>query len=695
MRRIAAMGLLGLLLPALCAAGALADELAETQAMLKRLDEREAASAAALDGLKDLGKRSTAQMLGRGSLPSLVYGHLGGSFQDFAASGLGARRSTAASLGVYFRLDGALAGGARYYLVFDVRHAPDDEDLALPKPLGGASQVAFHRLRLGATGQGYALQGGYLEVKNSALTLAGSSSGRPSFFERDRYAETQLAKDAWLAALELDPKDRYQPGRFPWGLQGNADLLDAGHLQLFMLVPEGFYGPPATALRDAGGRLTWDLGADGGSVGVAAFNRFNDSREIIDAGGSTSNAVSGLQMNTVLTAIVDQSFLGLRWSAEGGGAWFDSPLLHAQGLGMVAKVSKAMGAWDLALSGQVLEPGFISGGPSSVGPTGPAGDLNPQLFLPGVTRTVQGTSVDDPSKAMGNAAMAGFKLRYKPSFGVLNVGVRSGSQLSPSSSQLRAAHGLGGDNASGAAWWQLFGGSYAPWVRQGSAAEALDATSSRSRALDLYNRSTLTNGPRSDSAGDLDYPWEPYRELDVSGWRDATERIELADPVSGLPLAPSTKSISIAFADWRLRLDKLFGMERGFYLLAYQDLVSVRDGPPGLPLVQGGLFQQSVGQLTAVLQAGERLFLILNAGHEDWTSDAQPLSIRPWSPSLAAHPGRLEYHDRQAGLGLDWDLLPNALSFYARFKVLEHHDSAYEPNDFQSRQLWLEAKSFF
>jgi hypothetical protein len=133
---------------------------------------------------------------------------------------------------------------------------------------------------------------------------------------------------------------------------------------------------------------------------------------------------------------------------------------------------------------------------------------------------------------------------------------------------------------------------------------------------------------------------------------------------------------------------------RALFWQIYTEVLTVNDQSLAVPsLDPHNLFVQSICDSTLVYNLTESVNLILNLGMENWVSDRMVKQFQDNQGHLQN--ATLEYHDREGGVGLDWNAIPNRLSVYLRIKLLDHVDSFASQNNFQSRQMWWEMKSYF
>lgn len=366
---------------------------------------------------------------------------------------------------------------------------------------------------------------------------------------------------------------------------------------------------------------------------------------------------------------------------------------------------------------------------------------------------IQQTVVADPTIPINDSLTynVGGQLRLGNAF--LNLNLQNSSQLQATDARIWASHYEGGSNLNEATWFVFFNNNYQSWLppsgKNGAWSTAnlereffynprRDAPSAgmpTTFQLDAYNEtysplgltsgayaatnaapvlvqtggnfpnttySTTTPGWNAtakpygvipDKANHLYY--DSYRQLEVNLWRRNYESIVNSDRITGQADLPSQKYISDATGDLRINLgDWLPFRGRALFFQTYGEILTVNDSSLAVPsLDPQNLFVQSILDGTLVYNLNDSVNLMLNMGIENWATDRVATQFTNNDGQLQN--GTLEYHDRQGGVGLDWNAIPNKLNLYFRVKLVDHYDSFASQNSFQARQAWWEMKSFF
>ncbi|MGH7441144.1 MAG: hypothetical protein ACREKE_00570, partial [bacterium] len=211
------------------------------------------------------------------------------------------------------------------------------------------------------------------------------------------------------------------------------------------------------------------------------------------------------------------------------------------------------------------------------------------------------------------------------------------------------------------------------------------------------NGADATDGAVPGAIQDVNhqYLYNSYHDLETDDlWRSNMEGIVNSTP-GGLAYAPSIKNISVASADMRMNLGDYLPMQgRELFWQVFTELLTVNDSMLLTPsLDPNNLFVQSVVDSTLVYNLTSSVNLLLNLGIEDWATNRIATNFENQDGQMQN--GTLAYHDREAGVGMDWNFIPNKLNLYFRVKMLDHEDSFSAQNNFQERQLWWQARTFF
>jgi hypothetical protein len=299
----------------------------------------------------------------------------------------------------------------------------------------------------------------------------------------------------------------------------------------------------------------------------------------------------------------------------------------------------------------------------------------------------------------------------------LNFKLQNSQQNSPTDSRIWSTHVLNGTNLSGSDWFLLFNNDYIGWhspISQNAAVNMNDPATLKKREpyyfinsraevtntkLDDYNKTYVPQSlPGSaptvknyipDSQNK--YWYASYHQMEAGSWRMNYEGFVVADRATGLALAPSAKSISNATVDLRTSFPVT---GRTMFWHAAGEITTVNDASLFIPSMDSSnLFVQSVADTTLGYNVTDPIVMLLYMGIENWSSDRTVdrfTNIRGENVK-----GTLEYHDRTAGVGLDWNARPGKMAVFARAKVMYHHDSSAMSNDFVARQLMFEVKTYF
>jgi hypothetical protein len=355
---------------------------------------------------------------------------------------------------------------------------------------------------------------------------------------------------------------------------------------------------------------------------------------------------------------------------------------------------------------------------------------------------IQQTVVADPTLSINDSSTFYVGGQFRLGNAFLNLKLQDSQQVAATDARIWSSHFLGGSNLNDATWFTYFNNNYQSWLPPAGLSTGYGSTNLEREffynprrdpptasfpttlSLDAYNESytPLFGTPTAQAAG-ASYPttaysiqtpgwskatplgvvpdvngklyYDSYRQMETNLWRKNFESIVNAQPTTGLALAPSEKSISDLTADMRMNLaDWLPLRGHALFFQVYGEVLTVDDQAVMVPsLDPSNLFVQSILDSTLVYNLNDTTNMVLNLGMENWVTDR---TVQEFMDNQGHwQNGTLEYHDREGGVGLDWNAIPNKLNLYLRVKLFDHWDSFAGQNNFTSRQMWWEMKSYF
>lgn len=589
----------------------------------------------------------------------------------------------------------------------------------------GALKLSFHKGPFNAVG-------GVQSFQTSILTLSGPLSDRPILFDKNPYM-TNITSKAYYENQFLTgvPKRSAEESEhYLHGIRTDLDLPGDFKLMNFVGNYEGYYDNNSLA-HEYGGELVWDRSdAIGSKVKFIGYNRSNDTGEMRAAGGTPSERYFGLTNNTIFSVMGQQKVGPVQAEAEAATSAYADQTgiqggLQLQGQALRLKTETAIGDSTLRLGAYSIGATYFAIDPMGKYNAGGANLLRYRDDPERPGHIIQQTVVADPTLPINNSTTysIGSQLRFGNSF--LNLNLQNSLQQAPTDARIWSAHYEGGSNLSDGTWFLNFNNNYQAWLPP-SGTTALynngvpvpglereffwnprrDPPSAASPTTFQLNDYNTTYSPISWAAGSLGplpgvipdrggkLYYHAYHQLETNLWRRNFEGIVNAERDTGLALSPSTKSISVASADLRMNVTDYIPLGRALYWQTYGELMTVTDTQLFVPnLDPWNLFGQSILDSTFIYNVHDDVVMLLNMGVENWVSDRMPLAFinnrGEWQKGI------LEYHDRQAGVGLDWNALPGKLNVYFRAKLVQHYDASAMGNSFQSRQMLWEMKTYF
>ncbi len=731
--------LLCALFSCLAAPGRAADitSLSEAQSLLEKVERQLAETQARLDDiepeLEELVGDVRRKRYGGSSNPEVSgsYGAIGKSISGF---GLTDKQGVAMILKMDLSLQARLDDGSNISVGFGPAWTPgafprwvsDDPDEER-KGTGTASRTGtlLGTLKLSYKRGPFSGTAGFQSFQTSVLTLSGPLSFRPILFDKNPYMSNITSK-AYYENQFLTGVPKRSPEEsehYIMGLKTELDLPADLLLMTFIGNYEGFYDND-TVPHEYGGMLTLDKAQSlGGKYKLIAFNRSNDRGEIAARGGAVLDRFFGLVNNSAVSVMAEQKMGPTEAVAEVASSWYDdisgiNGSFHLQGTAWRVGTETSLGEQKLRLAAYGIPHTYML-----VDPQGKYNANATNLVRYREDPAAKGgiipqTVVGDPTLPINNSTTysVGGQIRIGNSF--LNLNLQNSMQPVATDSRIWASHFLGGSNLSNGTWFSLFNNNYAAWLPPSGSTTAYgtpalereffhnprrDPPTAAFPTTIQNNDYNTTYAPISWTGGSLGYIpdadnkllYHAYHQLETNLWRRNFEGIVNADPVTGLALRPSTKSISNLTADLRMNLaDYLPLRNRALFWQVYGEVLTVNDASLMVPsLDPSNLFVQSIADSTLVYSMTDTVNLILNLGVENWVTDRMPKQFVNNRNRLQN--GVLEYHDRAAGVGFDWNAMPGKLAVYFRAKLLNHHDSMAAENNFQARQLMFETKSYF
>jgi hypothetical protein len=705
------------------AVDAASKSLADAQA---RLDDME-------PQIDDLGTAVKKNRYGGASNPE-ISGSYGALFKDVDGFGLADRHGVAMLLGldisilVHMDDGGTFAGG--FSPVFTPGAYPtwvvDDTD-ELHKGTGTATRSGT---LLGSFQMNYRKgpltgEAGFQSFQTSVLTLSGPLSDRPILFDKNPYM-TNISSKAYYEGQFLTGVPKRSPEEsehYIMGLRSTLDLQPELSLMTFIGDYEGFYDND-TLPHEFGGTLGWDHSdASGSKLKLIAYNRTNDTGEIVALGGNPNDPYFGQMNNTVISLMADQKLGPTQAELEVANSDYQDPSgilggIHTVGQAIRLETTTNIGDSTLRLNAYTIAPGYLVIDPSGKYNANGANLMRYREDLDHPGGIIQQTVVGDPTLPINDSTTysVGSQVRFGNTF--FNMNLQNSMQRAPTDARIWSSHYEGGGNLSDGTWFQNFNNNYQAWLPPSGTTPMYGKNPGLEREF-FYNPqrdgvtasvpTTITlndydmnYAPDSRTAGSLGairdqtgkYYYNAYHQLETNLWERNYEGIVNSDPVTGLALSPSTKTISDASLDMRMNISDYLPLGRPLYWELYSELLTVNDTLLLVPSTDPwNLFVQGIVDSTLVYNMRDDVVLLLNLGIENWTSDRMPLAF--FNNNEEMQRGILEYHDREAGVGLDWNALPGKLNLYFRAKLLDHYDSASYWNSFQSKQLMAQMKTYF
>jgi|GEM_PF-6275082 len=726
---------------------ALADHLAEVQAHIEdvRPDMDDA-----LDKLRQI-------KLG-GSTNPAISGDYGALFKDAEGFGLASKHGTALFMKIDVDVIETLPDSSVVHLNFGPAFSPgqtlpawnvddpDEEHVGL----GTATRLGTLMSQFSASVKknSFQLAAGFESFSLSPFSVSGQLSDLPYLFDMNVYRDSSTSKSFYdgqfLTGVPVrDPTESQHP---IMGITTHYNFTDELKMMAFVGNFQNYY-TDSTMPHEYGGELTLDKkDSMGGVYNVIGYNHSNDSGEILTADG-TLGGYFGLMNNTVVSFDGTQKFGKTNTDFEVANSAYDD----SSGINGVHVDAQA---WrvdtETRLGDQILRLGVYGMAPDYL-VTDPQGYYNndggnlPRYredpSHPG--RIIAQTVVADPTLPMNDTITyhIGTQLRAGPAF--LNLKLQNSSQMEPSDSQIWASHYEGGSNLGEGTWFVFFNNNYQAWLPpdgykagtqgpspvsslayagpngtnpylerefdynslRGGPTAAFPTTELLNNYDNTYAPSnagafnpgtpTAKNPPGAIHDVNDQYLYNSYHDLETDDlWRSNMEGIVNTN-TSGQAYAPSRKSISNASADMRMNLGDFLPLQgRSLFWQTFGEILTVDDNALFVPsLDPNNLFVQSVVDSTLVYNLTDSVNLLLNFGLEDWVTNRIATSFV--NQDSQTQNATLAYHDREAGVGMDWNFIPNKLNLYFRVKLLDHEDSFAAQNNFQARQLWFQMKSYF
>jgi hypothetical protein len=717
--------------------------VAEAQAILDRIEKELAVYQATLEDLEpqvdEVGAEVRKNRYGGASNPEVS-----GSYGIISRNSAGYHLLRKNGVGIVGKIDVSLLArlsdgssiSAGFGPVFTPGAFPkwiaDDSD-EIRRGTGTASRLGtlLGTFRMGVRRGPHSATVGFQSFQTSVLTLSGRLSNRPIVFDKNPYMTNTTSK-AYYENQFLTGVPKRAPEESEFYIMGpRVDLalpMDST-LMMFLGAGEGFYDNESLP-RVYGGMLTMDkLASLGGKYKLIAYNRSNDSPEIVNRGGDIYEVFYGLTNNSLFSAMFQQKLGPAQLEAEVAGAWYDDALIHETGIAARGQLEMPMGSSVLRLGGYRLEPGYLAVDPQGKLSSNGSNLVRYRLDPDKPGRVIHQTNIGDPTIPINNTDTysVGGQIRLGNAF--LNLNLQNSRQIAPTDSRIWSQHFLNGNNLNTSMWFAMFNNNYIGWLPNSGRATAAQghyglpdmereffynprrdppaaAFQNTTYALDEYNqRYSLVNDPAlagtsfapytiPDVDGKLHYN-NAYRMMEAGTWRQNFEGVLLVDRATGRALAPSVKSISHASADLRLNISDYIPLRRPLYWQAYSDITAISEDSLFIPSMDPNhLFVQTIADTTLVAGVTETFYMMLYMGIETWNSNRSTYQIAR-NGFLRPQLTTLEYHDRSVGAGFDWNAIPSRLNVYMRVKYLVHHDSFSAENGFIARFLELEMKSYF
>ncbi len=610
----------------------------------------------------------------------------------------------------------------------------DTDEIRASAGTGGRAGVLLGGLKTKWSKGNFSGTAGFMSFQTSLYTLSGRLSNRPVVYDKNPYLTNILSKAYFENQFSTGvPKRSPEESEFyTMGVRVDYRLLDLLDIMAFSGYDDNFYNWMTPRVN--GGMLTINKPDTwGGRYRFIGYNRTNDFGEALFAPAANtqnwagrqqsawsfrpnlSSGTPGFYNDTLWSLMIEQNMLGSQLTAEGTMSYMDnSSGVHVQGNAFRVGVEKVLGPVTWAVGGYYIDPNF---GTHVQNNGNNLFRVRPDLVS--TSGFIHQTVIADPTLPINNTSTYSLGAKFRIGGMFVNMNIQNSQQNSPSDSRIWSSHFLNGSNLNGADWWSLFVNNYIGWytpVTQSATYNNLTPTvlatyGNRFETTEPF----FTNNPRAESGNvklddynntyvpqdtiiqskDSKYLYGAYHQLETGTWRMNYEGFVVSDPVTGLALPASTKSISTASIDTRVDLDDWFGIfGNHVFWQTYGEITTVNDTGLFMPsLDPSNLFVQSILDTTIAVNPIDNVVLSLSMGIEEWRSDR---TVRDFTNMRGEQvKGTLEYHDRTAGVGLDWNIRPNKLAFYMRAKLVYHHDSSATSNDFVARQTMFEIKSFF
>lgn len=671
-----------------------------------------------------------------GSSNPAVSGSYGFVAKDIFGDGRADRHGVAMIVKIDMSLDFSLADGSHLETGFGPAFSPgsfisqsgssppgkdDTDEIKAGTGTGGRAGSLMGAFRMKFTKGALSGTAGFQSFQTSLFTLTGPLSDRPILFEKNPYMSNIMSKSYYESNFFTGvPKRSAEESEF-YLMGFKADYTKSlVNTSLFYGYDESFYDFGWQPMI-GGGTIKLD-GTDHwrGTTKLIGYNRTNDSGELAYQGGNPSGSsiyhsmlvnTPGLFNDTVLSLMAEQKAGPTNLLGEYTHSNFDnSDGVHAAGAAWRLGAEYPLQNATFELSAYSMDPLFgthkqLNG--ANLFRIRPDWDINNKSGF------VQQTVVADPTRPIANTTT--YKIGAKARLGnlYLNFHLQNSQQNSPTDARIWSHHFLNGENLNGGDWFVLFNNNYVGWYAPlhstytastvgipDSKIEPVYFINTRGEtnnlALDAYNKTYVPKGVSYsanpfivDQKGKYDYA--SYHQMEAGSWRQNYEGFVVADPQTGMALDPSTKSISDATLDSRLFF-AIFG--RNLFWHTYTELMTVNDSSLVAPSMDASnLFVQGIADTTLAYNVTDPVVMLLYMGYENWTSDRTAQSFINMNGERVK--GTLEYHDRSAGVGLDWNARPGKLAFFSRAKIMYHYDASALQNNFIDRQLMVEMKTYF
>lgn len=587
---------------------------------------------------------------------------------------------------------------------------------------------------------------GFQSFSTSIMTLSGPLSDRPDLFDKNPYMANITSK-AYYENQFLTGVPKRSPEESEHYIMGlKTDMALPGNLTLMDFIGnfQSFYTDD-TLPHEYGGTITWDKKDSlGGVYKFIGYNHSNDAGEMLTDQG-TLYGYFGMMNNTVFGIQGDQTLGRTNAEFEVDNSRYDDSSgingVHVDGQSWRVATETHLGDQLLRLGLYGISPDYLVTDPQGLynnnGANLPRYREDPDHKGQIISQTV----VADPSLPINDTYTYKVGAQFRSGNSFLNLKLQNSRQMEASDAQIWASHVEGGGNLNEGTWFVFFNNNYQSWIppdgeAPGTAPNAAAPNSSAAYNTDpslerefqynsqrsgptpafpttqMLNAYDETYAPTNTNTRPANLPggtpfvpgaiydvnnkflYNSFHDLETDMWRVNYEGVVNTN-AQGQALAPSVKSISNATADLRMNLaDYLPLQNRALYWQAYSEVLTVNDNPVYVPsLDPNNLFVQSLVDTTVVYSATDTVNLLLNIGMENWVTDRIATYFE--NNNGQYQNATLEYHDREAGVGLDWNFIPNKLNLYFRVKLLDHEDSFAHQNNFQARQMWWEMKSYF